>query len=61
MKSTMLVLVLLAVAANAQMPPASPANSQPSTANHYLGATSCSNSGCHGSTHPLDATRVLQN
>ncbi|HKR62297.1 MAG TPA: multiheme c-type cytochrome [Thermoanaerobaculia bacterium] len=42
-------------------------NQQPVTSNtptipgHYLGAASCANSGCHGSTQPLDATHVLQN
>src|SRR5688500_18468445 len=51
----------------AQTPPASaPANRQPPTANsstagHYIGVASCVNSGCHGSTQPLNATRVLQN
>jgi hypothetical protein len=38
-----------------------PANRQPPTANQYLGAASCASSGCHGSTQPLDATKVLQN
>jgi cytochrome c554/c'-like protein len=28
---------------------------------HYIGVASCANSGCHGSTHPLQASRVLQN
>ncbi|MGZ7079934.1 MAG: multiheme c-type cytochrome [Thermoanaerobaculia bacterium] len=27
----------------------------------YLGVASCANSGCHGSTQPLNASRVLQN
>lgn len=27
----------------------------------YLGSTSCASSGCHGSTQPLDATKILQN
>ena len=27
----------------------------------YLGVATCANSGCHGSTQPLDASRVLQN
>jgi len=30
-------------------------------AQQYVGVASCANSGCHGSTHPLNATRVLQN
>jgi len=29
--------------------------------NLYVGVASCANSGCHGSTHPLNATRILQN
>lgn len=33
----------------------------PAIPGHYLGAASCANSGCHGSTQPLDATHVLQN
>src|SRR6185295_15737741 len=27
----------------------------------YIGVASCTNSGCHGSTLPLNATRILQN
>lgn len=34
------------------------AQPQPGT---YVGAPSCANSGCHGSTVPLQASRVLQN
>jgi hypothetical protein len=36
-------------------------SSTPAVPGHYLGAASCANSGCHGSTQPLDATHVLQN
>ncbi|HEX2062263.1 MAG TPA: multiheme c-type cytochrome, partial [Thermoanaerobaculia bacterium] len=34
---------------------------QVSAPGRYLGVASCINSGCHGSTQPLDASRVLQN
>jgi hypothetical protein len=33
----------------------------PAQPGHYVGVASCANSGCHGATHPLNATRVLQN
>jgi hypothetical protein len=33
----------------------------PETPGHYLGVASCANSGCHGSTVPLNAQRVRQN
>src|ERR1044071_3630529 len=29
--------------------------------NRYVGVASCVNSGCHGATQPLNATRILQN
>jgi hypothetical protein len=75
MKRVMTLFVLMtAVAALAQQPsnPATqqptPATGQPgnpatppSTPNHYDGVASCANSGCHGSTQPLDASHVLQN
>jgi len=64
MKRITLVLMLAAATLLAQQPADSPANRQPPTANEpgrYLGAASCSSSGCHGSTEPLDATKVLQN
>ena len=32
-----------------------------STPGLYLGVATCANSGCHGSTQPLNASRVLQN
>jgi len=75
MKRVMTLFVLMtAVAALAQQPSNSatqqptPATGQPgnpatppSTPNHYDGVASCANSGCHGSTQPLDASHVLQN
>jgi hypothetical protein len=38
-------------------------NAAPPAAAHgrYIGVASCTNSGCHGSTQPLDTTHVLQN
>lgn len=62
-----LALTVLAAASIAQQPtPATTttSNQQLATSNapgQYLGAATCANSGCHGSTQPLDATRVLQN
>lgn len=38
-----------------------PSTQHPSEPGKYLGSTSCASSGCHGSTQPLDATKVLQN
>jgi Cytochrome c554 and c-prime len=49
MKRALLIALLVSAAASAQ---------QPGT---YVGVASCVNSGCHGSTQPLNATRVLQN
>jgi hypothetical protein len=60
------VTTLIAVAMYAQQPVAT-SNQQPATSNTpapaglYIGVGSCVNSGCHGSTEPLNATRVLQN
>jgi hypothetical protein len=48
----------------AQQPsaPATPAPIQPpSVPGHYDGVASCANSGCHGSTQPLNVARILQN
>jgi hypothetical protein len=45
--------ILVAASMLAQQPASQPG--------HYLGAANCSNSGCHGSTQPLNATSVLQN
>ncbi|HYK00583.1 MAG TPA: multiheme c-type cytochrome [Thermoanaerobaculia bacterium] len=60
------VITCAALVTVAQNP--SPAdNRQPTTDNtpaqpgHYVGVASCTNSGCHGSTQPLNATPVLQN
>jgi hypothetical protein len=44
----------------AQAPPAPPAP-PPEPVGHYVGVASCANSGCHGSTVPLQAQRVRQN
>lgn len=57
---------LIAAAMTAQQQN-SPPNRQPTTDNtstqpgHYVGVGSCTNSGCHGSTQPLNATGILQN
>ncbi len=54
-----LCATLMVVAQN----PQTTNNQQPTTSNigQYLGVASCANSGCHGSTQPLNATDVLQN
>ncbi len=54
MKTLAIVTIVLAGAAVAQ----EPTTNQPG---FYVGVTSCVNSGCHGSTQPLNATRILQN
>jgi len=59
MKRLAALAMLCALAMNAQPP--STANRQPPTTNLYVGVASCANSGCHGSTQPLNATKVLQN
>jgi Cytochrome c554 and c-prime len=65
MKRMTLVLLLAAATLLAQQP--TPTQHSALSTQHssapglYLGATTCSNSGCHGSTQPLDATKVLQN
>lgn len=55
---------LLCIAA-AQQPPApapAPVTAPPAAQpGHYVGVASCANSGCHGSTLPLQASRILQN
>jgi hypothetical protein len=62
-----LFAMMTAVAAFAQQPSNS-ATQQPPAAtsvasipSHYDGVASCANSGCHGSTQPLNTTRILQN
>lgn len=71
MKRLALAATLLAAAVFAQQPAQPPAASatadrRPPTAysipaGQYIGVGSCVNSGCHGSTEPLNASRVLQN
>jgi hypothetical protein len=56
MKRVAIIFLLMTVAAAGQQP-ASPA----SAPGHYEGVASCVNSGCHGSTQPLNTTRILQN
>src|SRR5688572_25056828 len=62
MKRLLLVSIICAAAVGiAQQPTqqlSNPANQQPYT---YSGLATCVSSGCHGSTEPLNATRVLQN
>ncbi len=45
----------------APIQPAAPAPPPEPPPGQYLGVASCASSGCHGSTHPLQTTRVLQN
>lgn len=54
MKRIVIALVFVAATVAAQEP-------APPTPGHYVGVASCANAGCHGSTQPLDSTRVLQN
>ncbi|HEX7828022.1 MAG TPA: multiheme c-type cytochrome [Thermoanaerobaculia bacterium] len=67
MKRIALVLVLAAATLLAQQPatpPPTPPQAQepaPAPPGHYVGVASCVNSGCHGSTEPLDSSPVLQN
>lgn len=67
MKRMIVSFALTAVVAVAQQPgnqatqqPQPPATPQ-STPHHYEGVASCVNSGCHGSTQPLNASHILQN
>ncbi|HET7710330.1 MAG TPA: multiheme c-type cytochrome, partial [Thermoanaerobaculia bacterium] len=62
-KGTFFIAVPLAVMLTAQQPTAdrAPAAAQAHRPGTYAGVASCINSGCHGSTQPLQATRVLQN
>src|SRR5205807_2566005 len=66
---TLMALTLLALAATGQQP-SNPATQQPVSQpgnqatgqpGNYAGVASCVSSGCHGSTQPLNATRILQN
>ena len=68
MKRIMFAVLLGGVAIAAQQPPAAPP--QPPTPppaeseskpGMYVGVASCANSGCHGATEPLQATRIRQN
>jgi len=52
MRRLALAVIAIAAAARAQTPEAP---------GHYVGVASCANSGCHGSTVPLNAQRVRQN
>jgi hypothetical protein len=60
MKRLALVATLLAVALSAQQPAQQPPIVS-TPVGQYIGVGSCVNSGCHGSTEPLNASRVLQN
>jgi len=53
----LLSAVLISASAQAQEP-SNPATQQPG---QYIGVASCANSGCHGATTPLQATRIRQN
>ncbi|HYM62486.1 MAG TPA: multiheme c-type cytochrome [Thermoanaerobaculia bacterium] len=64
-RSLTIALVLAATAAASlqsqqTVPPASP-DALPLAPGRYAGVASCVNSGCHGSTTPLQTNRVLQN
>lgn len=64
MKRLLLLLALIAVIAAGQQPTPPPAAPQPqpqSSIGKYVGVATCVSSGCHGSTEPLNATRILQN
>ncbi|HVS33754.1 MAG TPA: multiheme c-type cytochrome [Thermoanaerobaculia bacterium] len=58
------LLLIASVAAQqpATTPPPAPTATPPAgTVGKYVGVASCVNSGCHGSTEPLNQTRALQN
>jgi hypothetical protein len=64
MKRMMIAFLLMtATVAAAQQPvaPPPPAAAPASVPGQYVGVASCANSGCHGSTQPLNSTRILQN
>ena len=65
MKRAVIAATLVAAAVTFAQNPVTP-NAQSPTPNaapagRYLGVASCTNSGCHGSTQPLNTTNVLQN
>lgn len=51
----------IAPLAQTQSPAPAPAVPTAPETGRYVGVASCVNSGCHGSTQPLNASRVLQN
>jgi hypothetical protein len=58
----MILFVLMTAAVAIAQQPSNPAIQQPaSVPGHYEGVASCVNSGCHGSTEPLNAAHILQN
>ncbi|HUP61416.1 MAG TPA: multiheme c-type cytochrome [Thermoanaerobaculia bacterium] len=68
MKRVVFIAILGAAAAVAQSPssPVSNQTTQPGNRatgqpGNYVGVATCVNSGCHGSTEPLNAARILQN
>jgi hypothetical protein len=54
-------ILLVTAAMNAQSPSNSATQQPAPQPGNYIGLASCVNSGCHGSTQPLNATRILQN
>jgi Cytochrome c554 and c-prime len=61
MKPFSIALAVVALVAFAQQPTQQPSNQATQQPNRYIGVASCVNSGCHGSTQPLNSTRILQN
>ena len=69
MKRALFAIALVAAVAVAQQPtnpparqPGNPATEQAAgVGGKYIGVASCVNSGCHGSTQPLNASPILQN
>src|SRR5262245_54530262 len=58
MKRVAIAMLLVFACLLVAQQPSDRATAQP---NHYVGVASCVHSGCHGSTQPLNATRILQN